>query len=215
MARSQDPIDRRSLDAFGPDKRAFLLDQRDHGTVCFIHVNKCGGSSIEAALGIPKIHDTAQQRIAKIGRPAWDRIWSFATTRHPYARVCSLYQFRLKRNISDIASDGIGLEEWVRRAIGDKEPRFYNIPLMFAPCTAWLTGDHGDILVDAVFDISEIARHWPEIARRAGVTSRLDWHNTTGRYDAGSAATELGLAARRLVDTHFAADFERFGYRPA
>ncbi|MEZ5715131.1 MAG: hypothetical protein R3D85_08155 [Paracoccaceae bacterium] len=89
LSAPRDPIDRNSLDAFGPEKRDFLLQQRDSGRVCFIHTNKCGGTSIETALGIPKVYDTALQRIAKIGRPAWDRM-CFATTRHPFARVCSL-----------------------------------------------------------------------------------------------------------------------------
>ena len=36
----------------------YLLRQRLGGRYVFIHINKCGGTSVEAALGIPvKIHD--------------------------------------------------------------------------------------------------------------------------------------------------------------
>ena len=42
-----------------------------YGQFAFIHINKCGGTSIEAALNLPKTHDTAQQRRDKIGRDHW------------------------------------------------------------------------------------------------------------------------------------------------
>ena len=49
-------------------KHLYYRWQRRFGRVVFIHINKCGGTSIEAALGIPKkIHDTALRRREMIG----------------------------------------------------------------------------------------------------------------------------------------------------
>ena len=72
----------------------FIEQQRETGTYAFIHINKCGGTSVEAALGIPKVHDTAQERREKLGVEAWDRLKNFSGVRDPYARVASLYRYR-------------------------------------------------------------------------------------------------------------------------
>ena len=43
----------------------YLLRQRASARYVFIHINKCGGTSVEAALRIPiKIHDSAQAHAA-------------------------------------------------------------------------------------------------------------------------------------------------------
>lgn len=75
----------------------FLLRQRLTGEAIFIHINKCGGSSVEEALGIPvKIHDTAAARRRKIGARRWDRAFTFTLVRHPYSKVISHYSYRRK-----------------------------------------------------------------------------------------------------------------------
>jgi hypothetical protein len=39
----------------------YLMEQRLAGRYVFIHIsNKCGGTSVEAALGIPKMHGPLQ-----------------------------------------------------------------------------------------------------------------------------------------------------------
>ncbi|MEZ5715132.1 MAG: hypothetical protein R3D85_08160 [Paracoccaceae bacterium] len=83
---------------------------------------------------------------------------------------------------------------------------------MFAPAVDWLCDAAGDLLVDAVFDISTLKDHWPDIAGRAGVETGLDWHNATAaRYTPAEAARMLSPASRRIVERHFE-DFNRFGY---
>lgn len=134
-----------------------------YGQFAFIHINKCGGTSIEAALDLPKIHDTARQRRDKIGAARWERIPSFALVRNPYAKVASHYRYRVKRNHTGLGSDSIGLNEWVHQAYGEKNPEYYDNPLMFAPCIDWITDEAREVMVDLVVRIEEIDISWHQI----------------------------------------------------
>ena len=40
-----------------PNAEDYLRAQQRDGTYPFIHINKCGGTSVEQALGLPKIHE--------------------------------------------------------------------------------------------------------------------------------------------------------------
>lgn len=185
------------------------------GSFCFIHINKCGGTSVEKALGLPLIHDTARQRIAKIGRARWDEMLSFALVRHPYAKVVSHYRYRVKTNQTGMGDGHIALGDWVLRTYGEKDPRYYDQPLMFQPCLDWLTDEAGEVAVQHILKLERIDEDWPAFSEMAfGRRVSLGQHNTT--KPAGSSdAQALGAEAVALLDAHFARDFDHFGYARA
>ena len=190
---------------------AYIAHQRFFGRVAFIHINKCGGSSVEAALGIPnRLHDTARQRIRKVGRARWERMFTFAVVRHPYARVVSHYKFRVQTNQTGLGAAPIGLNAWVRKAYGERDPRYFNDQLFFQPCMFWIGDADGRMLVDAAYKLETLEADWPEICARAGVTVPLPHVN---RSDRAAIPTEtLDAEAKGIVRDRFAADFAAFGY---
>lgn len=190
----------------------YLLRQRLAGQYVFIHINKCGGTSVEAALQIPvKIHDTARLRRLKLGRRRWDAAYSFALIRHPYARVVSHYKYRVRTNQTGLGARPIELNAWVRAALGDKDPAYYDQPRMFAPCFDWVSDEGGRIIVEHVAKLEAIDVEWPVIQARVGSTAPLPLRNVT-RSGPGREALDDG--ARRLIQVHFVKDFEAFGYEP-
>jgi hypothetical protein len=190
----------------------FLLWQRLAGEVVFIHINKCGGSSVEAALGIPvKIHDTAAARRRKIGTQRWEKAFTFALVRHPYSKVISHYAYRLKSRYGHFNQNSIGLNDWIHRAYGDRDPALVKNPQWFAPCLDWITDETGATIVDLVVRLEEVEATWPIIQARIGTDAQLPRRNTSGS-DLGWA--DLDAQSRRIIDTHFSRDFEAFGYRP-
>ena len=192
-------------------RRMYLLRQRLMGGYVFIHINKCGGSSVEAALGIPvKVHDTALQRRRKIGRNRWERAFTFSIVRHPYSRVISQYAYRVRTNQTRLATAGLGLNEWIRRAYRDRQRPYYDQPRMFAPCKRWLTDESGKLMVDIVAKLETIDADWPIIEERIGREVALPHHNATPAP--GWEALDRG--ARRIIDARFRDDFEAFGYSP-
>lgn len=190
----------------------FWRAQSRSSRFAFIHINKCGGTSVEKALGLPKVHDTAEERIARIGRDRWDAMHTFALIRHPYAKVVSHYKYRVKTNQTGMGGGEIGLDEWIRRAYGDRDPVLHDQPIMFAPCIAWLTVD-GEIVVDQVVKLEEIAAEWPSICRAIGRPRATMAHrNRTSSSSLDEARSRLADESIRILQDRFAEDFDRFEY---
>lgn len=207
---------RATMSTLHPGRRSwterYLDDLARQGTWTFIHVNKCGGTSVEHALDIPKTHDTALTRRARLGPERWQTLTSFAIVRHPYARVRSLYKYRIKTDRTSMADGHIPLEDWITAVFEAHDPSYYDKPLMFAPARDWLADETGQVIVDLVAKLETIDSDWPRIAAAIGRPDvRLARMNTTPP----SAASEtLSPRARALLQAHFQADFETFDYDP-
>jgi len=189
----------------------YIRKLRRTGSVCFIHINKCGGTSVEKALNIPKIHDTALERIDKIGRARWDELFTFTIVRNPYERIASQYRYRVKTNQTNLGNRPLSLNEWIVETLGKRNGEFYDHPLMFAPCVDWITDSGGHILVDQILQLETLAADWEELKRRSGVTLDLHHENRT-LTTRETSIEELNDTALDIVSNHFAADFEAFGY---
>ncbi len=208
------PIQKLRREAIRARTRLFLLHQRHFGRVCFIHINKCGGTSVERALGLPLIHDTALQRIERVGRARWEEMLSFALVRHPYAKAVSHYKYRRKTGQAGMKGNDIDLNTWIEKAYGERDPRYYNNPLMFQPCLDWLVDRDGTILVKRVLKLEEIGTTWPAFCNEAfGRTIPLPHSNATRpRSSPSHTSADLTKEARAVLREHFARDFAQFGY---
>ncbi len=196
--------------AFEPPKQRpedYIAALRQEGALAFIHINKCGGTSVEKALGIPKIHDTALQRIEKIGRDRWDALTTFTIVRHPYSKVASHYRYRVKTAQTGLEDRHIDMNDWIRESYGAKNPQYYDQPLMFAPCVEWISDAAGAILVDHILKLESIDADWASFRATAGVKADLPHQNKTA-----PEAPEFAPDALEIIQTHFAQDFDTLGY---
>ena len=190
----------------------FWIRQKYIDNYCFIHINKCGGTSVERFLGVPQVHDTAHRRIERIGRRRWDKNYTFALIRHPYARAVSHYRYRVKINHHTMQDGCPSLNDWIQSAYGDQDRRFYNHPLMFAPCVQWLAVD-GRIVVDDVVKLEEIDDRWSDVCEKIGVPFRpLIAKNATSGTSMEEALSLLNNRSIENLNNHFSIDFERFDY---
>jgi len=191
-------------------KTKFLLRQRLAGHMCFIHINKCGGTSIERALEIPKIHDTAEQRRKAVGKRRWDRMFKFSFVRNPFDRVCSHYRYRIKTNQIGIHHSQLDINDWIKRAYGDKDPRYYDQPLYFSPCCHWITDHNGNFIVDFIGKLETISSDWEIIKRECGIRADLPNRNTT--ITSLEEVSSLDATSKEIIRWHFCEDFNAFGY---
>ena len=170
----------------------------------FVHINKCGGTSVEKSLGLPFAHYTAAELKQLFGARRWDRIYRFAVVRNPYSRVVSLYNFRRKTGQTGMDDGHIGFDDWLFECFERQNPRYRNKPRFFLTCRDWLVDAEGRMLVDRVFRLEELGAAWPEIQRRTGVAAELRHDNASrgedlGRiYSAASRARRTSSRARRL-----------------
>jgi hypothetical protein len=117
----------------------------------FIHINKTGGSSIEKALGLPQQkHLTAFELKKKYSVKNWNEKFKFAFVRNPWDKVVSHYHYRYRRNEQGIKEDNIDFIQWVKLTYRDKNPKYYNVPKMFAPQMDWITDENGEIIIDFI-----------------------------------------------------------------
>jgi len=189
----------------------FWANQKHHDPYAFIHINKCGGTSVEKAFGLPKVHDTAISRRNAIGHDRWNGIFSFAIIRHPYAKVVSHYNYRVRTNQTNLRQRGVTLDDWIRLAYGDRDPAFYDKPLMFAPCTEWVCDFADRIIVDKVIKLEELNASWPEIcacAKKDFVP--LPHQNKTESSSLQDAGRLLSDGSKDIIHQRFRKDFLNF-----
>lgn len=193
--------------------KRFWIRQKYLEKYAFIHINKCGGTSIEAFLEIPKVHDTAAQRISVIGRDNWEQKFTFALIRHPYSKVVSHFKYRKTTNQTEMGSRPIEINEWVQRAYRDKEPQLHDDSLMFAPCFDWVTVD-GNVVVQRIIKLEELSLHWEQLLVDLGVpSSPPPVENRTSMTSATGAREILDKESIKIIDDIFASDFEIFKYK--
>ena len=183
-----------------------------NGPYIFIHINKTAGTSIGNAIGLPvKHHQTAREVIASIGRDKWNKAYKFTLVRNPWDKVVSHYEYRRKRNKTEVATRGISFAEWVIKTYGqEKDPFYYNNPKAFQPQVEWLKNDEGKIDIDFIGKFESINEDFVQIRNAIGLEAELPHLNASKRkgyqsyYDAET---------REIVAQWFHEDIEAFGYQ--
>ena len=187
------------------------LRQGRNGPYVFIHINKTAGTSIGKAIGLPvKHHQTAREIIAKIGRDKWNTAYKFTLVRNPWDKVVSHYQYRRKRNKTEVATRNVSFSEWVKKTYGpDKDPFFYNNPKAFQPQVEWLKDDQGRIAIDFIGKFESINDDFDQIKNIIGIEAELPHLNASKRAGYQSYYDD---ETRQIVAQWFHEDIEVFGY---
>ncbi|MHA3977213.1 sulfotransferase family 2 domain-containing protein [Halovulum sp. GXIMD14794] len=194
-----------TADPYERSPRSERIARRDFA---FVHINKCGGRSVEHALGLPKFHGDAKRLRKLHGREKWADIYSFSVVRNPYARIASLYRYRLSKE--RLGEPPVGFAEWVVRVFRDRDPALRDGEAMFRPAFDWLHDRKGRLMVRETFRLEELAQHWDHILEQVGRGEPLPHRN------ANPSSTPLSEAyddtARAVVTEVFAADLDTWQY---
>lgn len=189
-----------------------VADQRRRIDFAFIHIPKCGGTSVTQAMGQRiKLHDTARERRDKLGHDRWNAIYRFSFVRHPYERAVSFYSFHQKTAHGKSRVGDFDLNDWVRAALRDHTLSSTVWASRLAPCHTWLSDEKGQIIVDDVFKLEEIDQAWVTIGPKIGSSALLP-HSNASR--GGLTRDAFDATSRSILQDHFRTDFEAFGYIP-
>ena len=182
-----------------------------NGSYIFIHINKTAGTSVGNAIGLDvKQHLTAKEIISRIGQQQWDCAYKFTFVRNPWDRAVSLYEYRRKKNKTQIASKGIGFIEWVGCVFSDHpDPYFHNNPKSYQPQVEWLKDDNGRIMIDFAGRFESINRDFERIKVVTGSSANLPHLNASKRT---SYQSYYDAETRELVRQWFCEDIDLFGY---
>lgn len=187
------------------------LRQGKNGPFIFVHINKTAGTSIGKAVGLPvKHHLTAREVIAKIGQDKWDEAFKFTLIRNPWDKTVSLYEYRRRKNKTEIATRGIDFSEWVRMTHGtEKNGFYYDNPKSFQPQVDWLKDTDGRISIDFIGRFESINEDFNKIKEVIGLETGLPYLNASKRIGYQSYYDDK---TRRIVADWFREDIETFGY---
>lgn len=187
------------------------LKQGCNGSYIFVHINKTAGTSIGRAIGLPiKDHLTAKEIIAKTGRQNWDAAYKFTVVRNPWDKVVSLYEYRRKKNKSQIASRGITFTEWVELTHGEnRNPFYYDNVKSFQAQVEWLKDDDGHITVDFVARFETLHSDFEQIREAIGTKADLPHLNASSHKIYKDYYTD---ETREIIARWYHEDIEIFAY---
>lgn len=175
----------------------------------FVHINKCGGTSVAGALELHQFHKDARSWRDQIGPQNWNAIRTFSVVRHPYERICSMYRYEQQQQPCE--GPQLELNAWLAQTFAaDGQPR-RNDQTMARCCTDWLVDEAGRPMVDLVVRLEDIERDWHLIQQITRSDAPLLRLNTT-RIDLGSSVADLTQDSIAIIDAVFADDFDNFGY---
>lgn len=183
-----------------------------NGPFVFIHINKCAGTSVGTAIGLPKKqHLTALEVIDLIGESAWRSAFKFTIVRNPWDKVVSHYKHRIKTGQTGLGANPIPFKQWVMATYGGgNDPVLLDQPKMFQQQIEWLKNRQGQIDVDFVGRFETMNESFAEIAKRIGIGATLPHLNKTEKSD---YRTHYDAETAAAIEHWFADDIARFGYR--
>lgn len=187
------------------------LRHGSNGPYIFIHINKTAGTSIGKAIGLPvKDHLTAREVIARIGKEQWQKAYTFTLVRNPWDKVVSHYEYRRKKNKTEIAARGISFADWVKMTYGaDKDTFYYNNPRSFQAQVEWLKDEKGKISLDYIGKLESINEDFNHIKHAIGLDAEIPHLNASKRANYQSYYDD---ETRDIVAHWFREDIKEFGY---
>lgn len=191
------------------DRLRQLFRERHLIEYLFVHINKAGGKSVEAALDLPFRHATAVQLRELFGPAEYDRRFVFAFVRNPWSKVVSHYNYRRKTGRTGMDQQAPEFNEWVRRAYGQHDPVYYDNPIMFMPQTDWLVDAQGTLMVRFVGKLERFSEDFAHVCEQLDVEVELPHVNKTPHKPHQDHFED---DTRELIGRLFASDIERWGY---
>ena len=202
----------------------------------FVHINKCGGSSIHRALRHVDAERTGHRTFknilytSKIDNP--EDFFKFSFIRNPWSKMVSFYNYHDKRRGWDFCgwpwdknnppefNDFIKLiyeESFPWRAVWQhdrfKSSHKQTIPLRVSNSYDWLVDKSGKFSMDFVGRVENMSEDYMFVCKKLGLPQTRPPHiNKSSREKPKHYAEYYDDEARELVAFNFSKDIEHFGY---
>lgn len=186
--------------------------------VIFVHIKKTGGTSIRHALPFEEIdlgrslkHYSARQIIRSVGRPAWDRAFTFGFVRNPWTRLASLFRYLKRENNHTV--EGLDFKAYVRQVM---ERNLIGWPLNLPaglPQVNWLRDDSGQIKLSFIGHQESLSQDILTLASQLNLGSiDLPHLNQTKSLDLQKTLDQYTPEMKSMMVALYEEDFDTFGY---
>ena len=205
FVRKKMPISKNNIRRVTSPIRA--IHQRYFEDFVFIHINKCGGTSMERALGMPFInHRTAEEHRNIIGNKLWSMRYKFALVRNPYDRLGSLFFYRHKdynlvqaRRVFPSWLDEIA-EKNINKTAGPK----------LSPQLSWISDSTGSIIIDQWLKLETINEEIGMLEIK--LNQKLNLNVLNKRKDHINYMDLYDDYTKSVIQDIFFEDFDTFNY---
>lgn len=153
-------------------------------------------------------HATARETRKELGS-TFDRFYSFAFVRNPWDWQVSMYHFLLQETSNpryELIRAMSGFEEYLEWVLQTKNPYPKGATKLQSDM---ITDDSGQIIVDFVGRYENLAADFAFVCQKLHIAASLPHLNKSHHRDYRAYYSEH---ARKLVEIHYQADIELFGY---
>ena len=181
----------------------------------FIHINKCGGTSVKRVLAnYDHTYIPPNDNLINISKtPKWSKYYKFTIVRNPYTRILSLYGMLIKNNkgkklddvLDIITDDNIKYKGGVK---GKSYVKRHGLKMTHPHYSVY--GDKG-LMVDDFYKLEDIETGWDEIKSKLGINDELPKINVSKSY----SKSDVKMFNRKqldIINNYFLKDFEVFKY---
>lgn len=187
----------------------YLQQVRTAGKPLFIHINRTGGTSVAAGLGISPIHFSLKEYELiwqkKYNEPI-PQLTVYSCVRNPYHRAVSQYYYRIKSGQNKMHKVSISFLDWLQEVHLNKNPRYRDRELMFQSQSAWLESEVERPL--AILRFEQLQQDYKRVFA-AFKPEPLPWKRSSDRPDYNNV---LCSESKALLAEVYTQDFENFNY---
>jgi hypothetical protein len=196
-------------------ERLDLAPNRALGAI-FVHIPKCGGTSVENQIGVFHGHRSAVYFRAA-DRAFFERAFKFTLVRNPYDRLVSGFHYLKHHATSPLdrewAARSLGGIDDFREFTGALEDRAFARRVTawkhFVPQWYFVCDRRGAPMVDLVGRIEDFDGFVAELGRRSAVRLKNEVHRASARRPWQDYYTSRAKAAVAVL---YREDFRAFGY---
>jgi chondroitin 4-sulfotransferase 11 len=174
----------------------------------FIHINKCGGTTIDELFsgkfqGHKKVFD-----YKKLNPNEFDNYFKFTFVRNPWDRVVSFYHYQLKRKWDFYPfNETISFKEFVKNWLIQMPKQ---TTLNTHPCYDWISDKDDNLLVDFIGRFENLQEDFNTVCDKIGIPHQELPHQNKSKH---KHYTEYyDKETKQIVAEKYAKDIEYFGY---
>ena len=190
--------------------RFSLFKSEAFDRLLFVHINKCAGTSIQHALNIPFNHESALDKLNRLGERRFHEAYRFTVVRNPWDRLVSQYAHRVKMNTTCLGDQHISFADWAYETLERKNPKYRDVETMFQTQCQWISDSSGRLLINRIIAFEKLSEGFQIVCDEAGVAANLPHMKISKRSSYLDYYSDSSIV--ELVGDHFADDVRIFGY---
>tara|TARA_X000000950_G_C13565103_1_gene517174 strand:+ start:63 stop:626 length:564 start_codon:yes stop_codon:yes gene_type:complete len=174
----------------------------------FIHINKCGGTTIdELFTGKFQGHNKAFE-YKKSNPTDFNKYFKFTFVRNPWDRVVSFYHYQIKRKWDYYPfNETIPFDHFVKNWLIHMKKQ---TSLSTHPCYDWISDENDDLLIDFIGRFENLQNDFNVVCDKIGIPHQQLPHKNKSKHK--SYTEYYDDEAKEIVAEKYAKDIEYFDY---